>query len=380
MNNIHSIRMIHNRGTIQKIGEITSQFGKKALLVTGKNSVKRSGLLDRVTALLQEAQVDFFIFDEVIPNPTTNTVHSGAQLLQEHQCDVVIGIGGGSTIDSAKCIAFMGKNSGNISDYIFNRKTGIDAFPIIAIPTTAGTGTEGNSLAVLTNPDSNDKKSLKSPLLYPKVSIVDPELMQTLPKNYIASCGFDAFSHCFEAYIAKRSTDESSSIALKGITMLAEYLPIVYKDPKNIDAWENVAYASTLGGMAIDLAGVTLPHGLEHPLSGLLNITHGEGLAALYLSIMKHTSSVILEEKYKRFCKAMGCKSNKSSISDDAIEILEAFLIDLNLTYTLSDLNVKKEHIDWCVDNAVKTMEYAISNHPSSFSKEELKEIYIECL
>ena len=146
------VNLVFGRGRVTEVGEITSAYGKKALIVTGKNSTKKSGLLDKVTAALEAAGLGVAVFDKVSQNPLTTTAEEGAALAAQEGCDVIVGLGGGSIMDCAKAIAFLSKNDGDINDYIFNRKTGTEALPLILIPTTCGTGSEGNGFAVLTNP------------------------------------------------------------------------------------------------------------------------------------------------------------------------------------------------------------------------------------
>ncbi len=375
------INIHFGRNKISKIGEICTPYGKKALIVTGRSSTKKTGLLYKVIDLLEKEGVSSVLFDEVKSNPLTTTAEKGAEVAKENNCEFVIGLGGGSTLDATKAIAFSALNPGPIIDYIYGKK-GNGALPIIAVTTTAGTGSEGDCFAVLTDPETNDKKSLKSIYIYPKESIVDPQLMITLPPHIIAPTGFDALCHCIEAYIARNSNPITEALAIKAIEMVTKYLPIVYKDPSNLDAWDKVALSNTIGGMVIDRSGVTLPHGLEHPVSGLLDVVHGEGLAALMITVMKYTYKSSLE-KFKEIAKAMG--EDVEELSDEdaalkAIEAIEKLLLEINLSPTLSNLGVKEEHIDWLSNNAIKTMTYAINNNPISPNVDEIKELYKKCL
>jgi alcohol dehydrogenase class IV len=375
------INIHFGRNKINRIGEICMRYGKKALIVTGRNSTKKTGLLYKVINLLEKEGISSIVFDEVKSNPLTTTAEKGAKVAKENSCDFVIGLGGGSALDAAKAIAFSTINPGPIIDYIYG-KEGSGALPIIAVTTTAGTGSEGDCFAVLTDPESNDKKSLKSIYVYPKESIVDPQLMTTLPPHIIAPTGFDALCHCIEAYIARNSNPISEALAIKAIEMVTKYLPIVYKDPRNLDAWDKVALSNTIGGMVIDRSGVTLPHGLEHPVSGLLDVVHGEGLAALMITVMKYTYKSSLG-KFKDIAKTMGKNVEGLSVEDaalKAIEAIEELLLEINLSPKLSDLGVKEEHIDWLSNNAIKTMAYAINNNPISPEIEDIKELYKKCL
>ncbi|KZL89317.1 iron-containing alcohol dehydrogenase [Clostridium magnum] len=374
-------KLLFGPGKVSGIGEITKQYGTRALIVTGKNSTKKTGLLDRVVSYLEKEDIECIIFDKVQSNPLTTTAEEGAIFAKEKGCDVVVALGGGSTIDAAKGIAFMAVNDGSVTDYIFG-KAQIGALPIIAVTTTAGTGSEGDCMAVLTNPENNDKKSLKSQFIYPKVSIIDSELMTTLPKHIIAPTGIDVMCHAMEAYVAKNSNPLSEIMALKAIELVSKNLVSVYKNPNDLEAWSNMAFANTLGGMVIDASGVALAHGLEHPVSGLLDVTHGEGLAALLITWMEYTYESSLE-KFANIAKAIGEDVGGLSIEDSAkkgIEGIKKLLARLDLTKTLSDLGVKEEHIDWLSSNALKTMTYAVNNNPKVPSLEEIKKLYTDCL
>jgi alcohol dehydrogenase class IV len=184
-------------------------------------------------------------------------------------------------MDCAKAIAFLAVNKGDINDYIYNRLQSDNALPIVLIPTTCGTGSEGNGFAVLTNPDNGDKKSLRCNAIIAKASIVDPECMMTMPKSVLASVGFDALCHCMEAYTSKIAQPFTDALSLYAIKLIADNLVNVYNNPSDREGWEKITLASTIGGMVINTAGVTLSHGMEHPASGLRDIVHGRGLAAL---------------------------------------------------------------------------------------------------
>lgn len=359
------------RGTINKIGELCLPVGRKALIVTGTRSTKVTGLLERTISILHESGIESTVFDRVPENPLTTTAEEGAALLLAEGCDFVIGLGGGSAIDAAKGIAFVAVNPGNISDYIFG-KTGNGAVPIIAVPTTAGTGSEADSLAVLTNPATHDKKSLKGPYIYPVHAIIDPELMMTLPSHLIAATGFDALCHAIEAFIARASTPFTDLLALYAIKTISSCLPRVFEDPADLEAWDEMAWGSTIGGMVIDRAGVVLVHGLEHSISGLYNIRHGEGLAALLPPCLAFS----LPEaggKFSLLAQALG-------EDIDAISVIQKLEKRLGLDFTLSKLGVKASDLDWLAEHSMRTMTYAIQNSPRVPSQQEIRQLYLSCL
>lgn len=375
------VRLIFGRGKITQVGKITAQYGKKALIATGKSSTKKTGLLDKVIAFLQEEKVAYVVFDQVEQNPLTTTVAEGVKIVQEQGCDVIIGLGGGSSMDCAKGIAFSAVNPGDISDYIFG-KPGSGALPVIAITTTAGTGSEGDCFAVLTNPVTKDKKSLKTPLVYPKASIVDPELMTTLPPKIIASTGIDALCHSIEAYSSQKCQPFTEMMALMAIQLVSKNLPKVYDSPQDLEAWDGMALANTLGGMCIDCSGVTLPHGLEHPVSGLLDVVHGQGLAALILPVMEY-SYPAAPEKFAKMAKAMGENIEGLPLEKAAaksVEGMKRLLARVNLTPTLKDLGVTEDKIDWLAENTLKIMNVAVENNPRVANLADIKELYRQSL
>lgn len=375
------VKLVFGRGKVSEAGRLTAQYGKKAMIVTGRNSTKKTGLLDRVIGLLKKEGMEYLVFDKVEENPLTTLVEEGAGIARQEGCDVIVGLGGGSALDAAKGIAFLYVNEGNISDYIYG-KPGTGALPVIAITTTAGTGSEGDSLAVITNPETKDKKSLKTPYIYPKVAVIDPELMVTLPKHLIAATGFDALSHCIEAFVAQRCNFIVEQLALKGIEIISSYLPKAYENPDDIEAWEAMALANTFGGMAIDSSGVALGHGLEHSVSGLLNVRHGEGLAAILTVFMEYSYSSA-PAKFAQIARAMGEEVDGLSETEAALRSIEGvkkLMKKVGLEFSLGTLGVKEEHIGWLAENSMKTMIYAITNNPKVPDVEEIKSLYRLCL
>ena len=361
-------------GKVAKAGELTKPYGKKALIVTGHSSAKKSGLYDKVKDSLKAEGIDAVLFDKVAQNPLTTTAAEGAAFAKDNGCDVVVAIGGGSIMDCAKAIAFLAVNDGDVSDYIFGKKASDTALPIILIPTTCGTGSEGNGIAVLTNPDNGDKKSLRCNAIVAKVSIVDPECMMTMPKYVLASVGFDALCHNMEAYTSKIAQPFTDALSLYAVDLIAHNLVDVYKGTGSKDSWEKITLASTIGGMVINTTGVTLAHGMEHPASGLKDIVHGKGLAALTPTIIE-ASYQGAPEKFAKLAKLFGGEK-----AEDLAGKVRELLEDIELTCTLSDLGIEEKDIPWMAENCMKVSAPSIANNPVVFSQEEIAEIYKKAL
>ena len=369
---------------VDHIADFAAPYGKKALIVTGRSSAKKSGLYDRVVAKLDAAHIDHVLFDQVDANPLTTTALEGAALAKSESCDMVIAIGGGSIMDCAKGIAFMAVNDGDINDYIFNRKVSDNALPLIVIPTTCGTGSEGNGFGVLTNPETGDKKSLRCNAIVPKVSIVDPAVMGTMPPHVLASVGFDALCHNIEAYTSKTAQPFTDALAHYAVTLLAQYLVPLYKHVKATaegkpavlnekqltKAWEAVTLASTIGGMVINTAGVTLAHGMEHPASGLKDITHGVGLAVIEPVAVEYTWSAN-PDKFDALARIFN-HGDGSELG----EALRLIVHDLDLTTNLTELGFTKKDIPWLVDNVYVVATGNIVNTVSEISRKDIEALY----
>lgn len=373
---------------VDSVAEFAVPYGKKALIVTGRTSAKKSGLYDRVVAKLDAAHINHVLFDQVDANPLTTTALDGAALAKSESCDMVIAIGGGSIMDCAKGIAFMAVNDGDINDYIFNRKTSDNALPLIVIPTTCGTGSEGNGFGVLTNPETGDKKSLRCNAIVPKVSIVDPAVMGTMPPHVLASVGFDALCHNIEAYTSKTAQPFTDALAHYAVILLAQYLVPLYKHVKAIangqeavlnkkqltKAWESVTLASTIGGMVINTAGVTLGHGMEHPASGLKDITHGVGLAVIEPVVVEYTWSAN-PEKFNSLARIFN-HGDGSELG----EALRLIVHDLDLTTNLTELGFTKKDIPWLVDNVYVVATGNIANTVAEVSRNDIEVLYKKML
>jgi len=368
------VNLVFGRGKSDLIGEKAAALGKRALIVTGGRSTKESGLLGKTEELLRKSGVAFSLFDKVTPNPLTTTVYEGAEHAISEGCDMVLALGGGSSLDAAKGIAFQTVNGGDINEYIYGRKVSNKALPVLAVPTTCGTGSEGNGFAVMTNPDTLDKKSLRCSAIVPACSIIDPLLMKTMPKKTLVSVGFDALCHNMDAYISAISQPLTDIMALEGARLAAGSLKKLYADTEDLDSWEQLCLASTFGGMVIGTAGVTALHGMEHPVSGLKNVVHGKGLAALAPYVYEESIQGA-PDKFLLLSRILGGRNEK-----DFVPAIKQLLSELQLTETLGDMGVEEKDLDWLTENCLKVSAPSIVNHPVVFTPEKIREIFRKAL
>ena len=368
------VHLLFGQNTFQQLGKEVKKYGSRVLLVTGSKSTKETGVLDRAIALLKEEQLEVVVFDKVSQNPTTTVAYEGCALAKEQQCQVVLGLGGGSIMDCAKAIAFLFYNPGDIFDYIYGNLQGDQSLPLVLVPTTCGTGSEGNCFAVLTDPRNNDKKSLRNMSSIAKTSIVDPCLMTTMPKSLLATVGFDALCHNIEAYLSKYTQPLVEIQSIYAIQLILESLPVLYQGKGTITDYEKLTFASTLGGMGINMAGVTAAHGMEHPASGLKNVTHGSGLAALS-TVIYEESLESAPEKFTMLAVLFGGKTK-----EEFPELLKKLLVTLEIETSLKKLGIQETDVDWMTENCFKVSVAAMNAHPRLFTREEVRELYRKAL
>lgn len=359
--------------------------GKKALIViTAGKSMRANGYLDRLIAMLDKQGIGHALFDKILSNPVLRHVHEGAALAREQGCDFVIGLGGGSSIDSAKSIAVMAKNPGDYWDYISGgsgkgRPLVNGALPIVAIATTAGTGTEADPWTVITKEDTNEKIGFGCAETFPVLSVVDPEMMLTIPAHLTAYQGFDALFHATEGYIANVATPLSDAYALKSIELLAKYLPAAVKDGSDLEARTQVALASTLSGMVESTSCCTSEHGMEHALSAFYpKLPHGAGLIMLseaYYSFFADKAP----ERFTAMAKAMGVVTGHLPEAERPMAFVKA-LVELQKAcgvdgLKMSDYGITKEDMAKCATNARHTMGGLFELDPYALSLDETTQI-----
>lgn len=281
--------VVFGPGSLQELSAQLVAYPGNVLLVCEGAVMRATDILDRALAALEPAGRQVAVFEGVQPNPTTDNVRAGMALAQAHDARVIIGLGGGSSIDTAKAIAVgVTHPEHDVWEYLINRIPVTAAtLPIIAITTTSGTGSQMTPYAVTTNPETNEKPGMTSVHIIPKVAIVDPELMLTVPKGVTASTGIDVLTHCIEAYTSTWRGGLADANAWAGIELVAEYLPIALADGGNLEARSMLALADTHAGIAIANQGVTLAHSLAHAISGHFDdIPHGLALVSIYPAVL----------------------------------------------------------------------------------------------
>ncbi|MEM1679610.1 MAG: iron-containing alcohol dehydrogenase [Sulfolobales archaeon] len=366
-------KVVFGKGTVSRVGEEVKKLGgSKVLLVTTGNLLEVTGYLDIISKSLNSVGINYILFNEVEENPSIETCEKGAKISKEEGVDAIVAFGGGSAMDAGKAISVLTSLGGKASDYFFPKIVEGPTIPVIAIPTTCGTGAEVTRYAIITDLSTKKKMTMAGPSVLPKVAIVDPEVLKKLPKKLLAWTSLDAFSHAIEAYTSKASTPISDGVALIAIDYIMRYLPKAYEGDE--EAKGKLHIAATLGGMAINDAGTTLIHGAGYYLTTHHNVQHGLANALLMPFILEYNLKYIDEGKLNILLRV----TNTSSI-EGFIKMLCRLTDAVGIPDSIAEVGFKEEELDAIASD---TMGYKrnIGNNPSPVNEEIVKNLIRKAL
>lgn len=374
--------LIFGSGKLKELGKQKLPGKKALLLISNGKTTKVNGSFDRVVEQLQVAGVEYAVFNKIMENPLKDVIMEGAAFAKENGCDFIVALGGGAVLDSSTAISAMATNPGDLWDYV-NGGTGKGqplvnpGLPIVTIPTSSGTGSEINCWGVISNLETHEKIGFGYPELVPVLSIVDPELMKTVPARYTAYQGFDALFHNTEVMISKGVNILSETIALSAIESIAKYLPRAVKDGNDLEAREYVAYGSTIAGMTMQLTSTTAQHSMEHAMSAYHhNLPHGAGLIIISKAfaeffIEKHAC----DEQFIKMARVMGIPD--ADKPEDFITALVQLQKDCGVDdLKMSDYGFAPEESMTLAVNARETMGGLFLANPCEMSDEECAGIF----
>lgn len=381
--------LIFGSGSLSELGREISvrrengSLGQKALLlISNGKSTKMNGSYDSVIEQLKQVGVETFVFDKIMENPLKEVVMEGAAFAKENSCDFIVALGGGAVLDASIAVSAMATNPGDLWDYV-NGGTGKGqplvnpGLPIVTIATSSGTGSEINCWGVISNPDTNEKIGFGYPELVPVLSIVDPELMVTVPPKYTAYQGFDALFHNTEVMISNGVNILSETIALSAIESIARYLPRAVRDGNDLEAREQVAYGSTIAGITMQLTSTTAQHSMEHAMSAYHhNLPHGAGLIMISKAfaeffIEKHAC----DEQFIKMARVMGIPDadKPEDFITALVQLQKACGVD---DLKMSDYGFSPEESMTLAVNARETMGGLFLANPCEMSDEECAGIF----
>jgi len=370
-------QIITGSGALTMAEETLKGLGKKALIVTDKVMIQL-GNCAKVETALKNQGIDYAIYSEIVGEPTDTMIENGLKVYKENGCDFLVALGGGSPIDSMKAIGSLVVNGGNISDYM-GKVIDVEMPPLVAIPTTAGTGSEATQFTIITDTKKDIKMLLKGKVLMPKLAIIDPQFTMTAPPKITAATGLDALCHAVEAYTSRKAQTLSDSFAMSAVKRIFKSLPVAFKDGKNEEARIQMSVAALEAGIAFNNASVTIIHGMSRPIGALFHVAHGLSNAML----MKECLGFALEGAYDRFAdlgRAIGvadATDEDKAAAEKFLSAIEGIVKELE-TPTLAEFGIDKEEFFKVIDKmAYDAMDSGSpQNTMHEVSEEQVKQIY----
>ena len=352
-------------------GKLVKHLGKRCLIITGKTSMKKHGYLDRIKAILEKEKIETSFFNSISNDAKSSEVNKGAYVCREERIDFIIALGGGSAIDGAKAIS-IAYDLEKIEPFIGTQlQKNKKSLPLVAIPTTAGTGSEVTKGAIITDDKKNFKSGVRGEQIFPKIAIIDPKLSLTMSAEVAATPGFDTFTHLFESFLAIKSNRFTDMISVAGLEMIMSALPESLDNPSDLKLREKISYAALLGGINVGNASTCLPHRLQQAMGSVPSIhqPHAQGLAAIYPS----WSTRVYDYKKEKIDKL----KNLIGQQEESVNFIHKFIENIGVKNKLSDYGVEKNHIDLFVKNISGNLE----NDPIESKNNQLfEEIYLESL
>lgn len=370
-------KLVYEVGAIKNklAGEIKVLNTDKVLVVTDKGVVS-AGLLTDVEEALKNDGITYQVFDEIEPNPSTDTCYKGYEMAKEMGVGALLAVGGGSPMDVAKAIAVLMTNGGNLDEYEGVDKFENDPLPFLAIPTTAGTGSEVTTFSVITIRARNYKMTIVSTRILPRVAILDPVVLKTVPAHVAAACGMDALTHAIESYINLVASPATDAFGAEAMRLIGKYLRKYVANRSNMEAAAGMLVASNLAGVAFGIARLGNVHAMAHPLGGFFNVPHGVANAILLPHVMKF-NMLADDGKYKRIAELLG--EDVSRLTDLeaaplAIEAVEKLSAAIGIPKTLTEVGVKEDKIPAMSVDAMASGNVLIN--PRATKLEDIEDLY----
>lgn len=370
-------KLVMGNGAIKELPNLVEKLAcKKPLIVTDQGIVK-AGIDQLVKKIFQENKIAFACFEDVESDPKIEIVFDCLNKAKSENCDLIVGLGGGSSLDIAKVTAVLMTNGGDLNAYIGIGNIPKAGIPTIMIPTTSGTGSEVTPIAILSDKKEQLKKGIVSEFLYPKYALIDPELTVSLPPHVTAYTGIDALTHAIEAYTNRFSQPFVDTFALEAIRLIGANLRMAVSNGKNLNARYNMALGSLYGGMCLGPVNTAAVHALAYPLGGMFNVPHGVANSLLLPYVMK----VNLESNYLKFAniaKALGEKTERLPIEAAALLAIDAVTklsSDIGIISKMSELGIPESAIEPMAEGAMKVTRL-LNNNPKELSIEDVRQIY----
>jgi len=370
-------RIIFGVNKVKHLSDLIKELGSSRVFLVADPGLQQSGIISRISTVLDEAGIPYTLYDKVIPEPGLKLADQGLKLAKKNKADCVVGVGGGSALDIAKAISILLTNGGKAEDYLGLGKIKRQGVPKIMIPTTAGTGAEVTFTAVFINEKTNSKGGMNGDPLYPDAAILDPTLTLSLPPHVTAATGIDAFTHALEAFVSTQSHVISDMYALEAIDLISDNLRLAYANPNNLEARSAMLLGSLLGGKALATAGVGLVHAMAYPLGGMFNTAHGLANAVLLPYVVEY-NIIGCPEKFAMIAQMMGYETEGMPLREAAqlaVEAIHQLNADVGIPNSLTALNIPTNRIPEMAKIAL-TVTRPVENNPRKPTVEDVTAIY----
>ena len=386
MTNTYSLlnigKIIAGAGSVEQIKDAVESFGAKNVVIITDKGVWETGLVKKPIDILENAGVKVHVINDTPPEPSVTQVNAIFTAAKQFECQLIVGIGGGSSMDTAKLVSLLLTNGVELAALVKGKasitRRGV---PTLMVPTTAGTGSEATPNAIVLVPEEELKVGIVSDKMVSDCVILDPEMTVGLPKHITANTGMDALCHAIECYISKKANPFSDTFALKAINLIARSIRVAYNDGKNLQAREDMLLGACYGGISIATSSTTAVHALSYPLGGKYHIPHGLSNAILLPDVMKFNLDGC-EEKFRDIAIAMGLDISGCTVRQAAekmIENLYAMIEDMNVKCDLKEKGITEEVLPELIEAAAKVTRL-LDNNPKLVTKEDMKKIYTKLL
>lgn len=374
--------LFYGKDSLQKVGEEAKQKGTKALVISDR-IMERIGHVEKCCSYLEESGVTYTTYLEIDSEPTDTFVDEALLLLKKNHCDLIVAIGGGSCIDTAKAVAVLATNGGEISEYMGQKRIASKSpLPLIAIPTTAGTGSEATDVTVITNSRTDVKMMIKQRAFLPEVAIVDPLLTISSPKKVTAATGVDALTHAIEAYISRRAHPFTNNLALSSIKLIFNYIERAYENGEDIEAREKMSLGALEAGIAFSNASVCLVHGMSRPLGALFHVPHGISNAMLLPAVLEFSKSDCIDKlaEIGLFLDPEEKGKSREQIAEEFVKKVKKLCVQLDIP-NLKEWGIDKRELDLVVNKMARDAIASGSpaNNPRVPTEKEIIELYHIC-
>jgi alcohol dehydrogenase len=368
-------KLITGNGATNNLFQEAERLGMKNPLIITDEVLYKIGVIEKIQSLLKS--LSHGVYTGVKPEPEFSVIEECKEAFCKGQHDGLIAVGGGSAIDTAKAVSAFAHYNGNLTELVGTDIVSKKGAPIIAIPTTAGTGSEVTNISILSDKEAQLKKGIVSDYILPDVAIVAPEMTVSCPPSVTAASGIDALVHAIEAYISVNASPITDALALGAMKMIGRSLPKAYSNPNNIEAREEMATASLMAGMAFGNAGVGAVHALAYPLGGRYHIAHGVSNALLLPYVMEW-NKISCVERFRDIAEALGEKTeglSASEAADKAVQAMRRLSFEVNIPKGLRAFNIPETAIPDMAEDASK-IDRLLKNNPRLLSKADIEKIY----